>query len=139
MSSRSFAVTRLEEPFVSAAVGATASAPELHCLMNHEPPRYHRARHRRGRWRCAAAWVGAFCFDGLVCRCASFEVGAVRRRAVRQCQVNWVALFGGSGSPSNTRSRGPALRWKLGAAGAGRDCAPAAPVRLSRPAPQLHR
>ena len=34
MSSRSFAVTRLEEPFVSAAVGATASAPELHCLMN---------------------------------------------------------------------------------------------------------
>ena len=34
MSSSSFPVTRFEEPFVSAAVGATASAPELHCLMN---------------------------------------------------------------------------------------------------------
>jgi|SRR5437588_362074 len=36
----------------------------------------------------------------------------------------------------NTRSRGPALRWKLSAAGAGRDCAPATPVRLSRQAPR---
>ena len=35
MSSWSFSVTCLAEPFVSAAVGATASAPELHCLMNH--------------------------------------------------------------------------------------------------------
>ena len=34
MSSSSFPDTRFEEPFVSAAVGATASAPELHCLMN---------------------------------------------------------------------------------------------------------
>ena len=34
MSSSSFPVTRFEEPFVSAAVGATASAPELRCLMN---------------------------------------------------------------------------------------------------------
>ena len=34
MSSSSFPVTRFEEPFVSAAVGATASAPEPHCLMN---------------------------------------------------------------------------------------------------------
>ena len=34
MSSSSFPVIRFEEPFVSAAVGATASAPELHCLMN---------------------------------------------------------------------------------------------------------
>jgi len=34
VSSSSFPVTRFEEPFVSAAVGATASAPELHCLMN---------------------------------------------------------------------------------------------------------
>ncbi len=33
-SSSIFPVTRFEEPFVSAAVGATASAPELHCLMN---------------------------------------------------------------------------------------------------------
>jgi hypothetical protein len=32
--SSSFPVTRFEEPFVSAAVGATASASELHCLMN---------------------------------------------------------------------------------------------------------
>src|SRR5258708_34804687 len=39
---------------------------------------------------------------------------------------------------SNNRSRGPAFRWKLGASVAGRDFAPAAPVRLSRPAPQLH-
>src|SRR6266513_2547092 len=30
-------------------------------------------------------------------------------------------------------------RLRLGAAGAGRDCAPAALVGLSRPAPQLHR
>ncbi len=36
MSSLSyFPVTRFEEPFVSAAVGAKASARELHCLMNH--------------------------------------------------------------------------------------------------------
>ena len=34
MSSSFYPVTRFEEPFVSAAVGATASAPELHCLMN---------------------------------------------------------------------------------------------------------
>jgi hypothetical protein len=34
VSSWSFPVTRFAEPFVSAAVGATASAPELHCLMN---------------------------------------------------------------------------------------------------------
>ena len=34
MSSPCFPVTRFEEPFVAAAVGATASAPELHCLMN---------------------------------------------------------------------------------------------------------
>ena len=34
VSSSFFPVTRFQEPFVSAAVGATASAPELHCLMN---------------------------------------------------------------------------------------------------------
>ena len=34
MSSSSFPGTHFEEPFVSAAVDATASAPELHCLMN---------------------------------------------------------------------------------------------------------
>jgi hypothetical protein len=34
VSSSCFPLTRFEEPFVSAAVGATASAPELHCLMN---------------------------------------------------------------------------------------------------------
>ena len=34
VSSSSFSVTRFEEPFVSAAVGAAASASELHCLMN---------------------------------------------------------------------------------------------------------
>jgi hypothetical protein len=32
---------------------------------------------------------------------ASFGAGAARRRAVRQCQVNRVASFGGDGSPSN--------------------------------------
>ena len=34
MSSSCFPVTRFEEPFVPAAVGAAASASELHCLMN---------------------------------------------------------------------------------------------------------
>ena len=34
VSLSSFLVTRFEEPFVAAAVGATASAPKLHCLMN---------------------------------------------------------------------------------------------------------
>ncbi len=67
MSSSSFAVTRFEEPFVSPAVGATASAPELHCLMN-RPGRH------RGRWRCAAAWVGALCAGAFVRRSASLNV-----------------------------------------------------------------
>jgi len=34
VSSSSFPGSRFEEPLASAAVGATASAPELHCLMN---------------------------------------------------------------------------------------------------------
>jgi hypothetical protein len=34
VSTSSFAVTRLEEPFVSAAVESVASVAELHCLMN---------------------------------------------------------------------------------------------------------
>jgi hypothetical protein len=34
VSSSSFPVTCFEEPFVSAAVGATASAPKLHYPMN---------------------------------------------------------------------------------------------------------
>ena len=34
VSSSPFSVSRFEESFVSAAVGATASAPKLHCLMN---------------------------------------------------------------------------------------------------------
>jgi len=34
VSSSFFPVTRFQEPFVSAAVGATASARERHCLVN---------------------------------------------------------------------------------------------------------
>ena len=99
-------------------------------IMRQSPPRTLALR------RCVG---GSILLGGFVCRCVPFEVGAARRRAVRQCQVNWVALFGGSGSPSNTRSRGPALRWKLGAAGAGRQCAPAALAGRTWAAPQLHR
>src|SRR5207302_5557948 len=62
---------------------------------------------RRGRWRCAATWAGAFCLGGFARRCVSFDVRAARWRAVRQCQVTWMTSFGGGGSPSNTRSRGP--------------------------------
>jgi hypothetical protein len=101
----SFPVTRFEEPFVSAAVGATASAPELHCLMNRPGITAPVAAADAGV--CAAAPAGAFCLGGFVCRCASFDVRAARRRAVRQCQVTWVALFGGGGSPSNNHWSGP--------------------------------
>ena len=105
MSSSSFPVIRFEEPFVSAAVGATASAPELHCLMN-----------RPGiTARVAAADAGVAplrrrghsCAGAFVRRSASLEVGAARMRAARQCQENSMALLGGSGSPSNNHWSGP--------------------------------
>jgi hypothetical protein len=68
VSSSSFAVTRFEEPSVAAAVGATASAPELHCLMNRpvspcqSPPRTLAFAPLRG-WEhsaLAASFVAAF-------------------------------------------------------------------------------
>ena len=105
MSSSSFSVTCLAEPFVSAAVGATASAPELHCLMNRPGITAQVAAADAGV--CAASRAGAFCLGDFVCRWVSFEVGAARGRAVRQCQVTWVALFGGGGSPSNNHWSGP--------------------------------
>jgi len=40
---------------------------------------------------------------------------------------------------ANNRWRGPALRIALGAAGIEKDYAPASPIELSGPAPQLQR
>jgi hypothetical protein len=48
----------------------------------------------------------------------SFAARTARRRAVRQCQVSWVALFGGDGSPSNQRLERAVtrLRWRAASA-----------------------
>ena len=77
MSLSSLPVTRLEEPFVSAAVGATASAPELHCLMNRPGITAPVAAADAGvaplrGWEHSAG--------GFVYRSASLDVGAARVR-----------------------------------------------------------
>ena len=51
---------------------------------------------------------------------ASFGAGAARRRAVGQCQVTWVASFGGDGSPSNNCLERAVIRLRWCAASAGR-------------------
>ena len=105
LSARAHSDSRLEEPFVSAAIGSVASVAELHCLMNRSGITVTVAAADAGvaplggREHCAlaASFVAGF----------RFEVGAARRRAVRQCQATWVALFGGGGSPSNNHWSGP--------------------------------
>ena len=46
--------------------------------------------------------------------------GAARRRAVGQCQVTWVASFGGDGSPSNNCLERAVIRLRWCAASAGK-------------------
>jgi hypothetical protein len=50
----------------------------------------------------------------------SLGAGAARRRAVGQCQVTWVASFGGDGSPSNHCLERTVMRLWWCAASAGR-------------------
>jgi len=42
-------------------------------------------------------------------------------------------------APSNKSLEGAVMRGLFGSAGAGKDCAPASPIRRGRAAPQLHR
>ena len=105
MSSSSFAVTRFEEPFVSAAVGATASAPELHCLMNRPGITAPVATADAGV-APLRGWEHSAPAPSFVAPLRS-TCGAARMRAVRQCQENLVALLGGGCSPSNNHWSGP--------------------------------
>src|SRR5437667_7763996 len=66
---------------------------------------------------------------------SSLGAGVARMRAVGQRQVTWVASFGGDGSPSNNCSE-RAVKLSSVAAGAGREFAPAAPIRRFWPAAQ---
>ncbi len=106
------------------AIGMRVRPPRLRWTLGRAPRRV-----RSGSGRFSTKWLRLSPRVGALSRGPAAACGAWAARA--QC---WSVRV-----TSNNRSRGPVLRWKLGAAGAGRDCAPAAPVRLSRPAPQLHR
>jgi len=94
-----------EDPFVSAAVGLASfgagSSVPISALWNNGATVCAR------RFRCAAAAEEALYGGGFVGRLASINAGAARRRAEALCQVNEVPSMDDSGSPSNTRSRGP--------------------------------
>ncbi len=109
--------------------GSVVSAQEPQCQSR--PLWDPGATGRGGRMRCAAAVAGALCGGSFAERLASLDVEVARLRAGSQCQVTWVPS-GGGGSPSNKRLERAGDALVVRAAGARRQCAPAALAR-SRP------
>ena len=85
--------------------------------------------------RCGSASISLGSFGER----ASFGAGAARRRAVGQCQVTWVASFGGDGSPSNNCLERAVIRLRWCAASAGRNYALASHWPRFRAAAQARR
>ena len=88
------------------------------------------------RWRAAAKTLGISL--GSFGERPSFGAGAARMRAVGLCQGNEVPSMDGNASPSNNCLE-RAVKLSSVAAGAGREFAPAAPIRRFWAAAQARR
>ena len=117
----------LEDPPLPRRVG---KAIRFHDLTQCHGPTKSAAVARR--WESARIGLGSFSER------PSLGAGAARMRAVGQCQMTWVASFGGDGSPSNNCLE-RAVKLSGVAAGAGRESAPAAPIRRFWAAAQARR